>query len=390
MSRRDSYLDLAARYPQLRLVPGEATVAKRVEAALAREPYVRLLADRRQPPIAPPMIRRWYWNAPTDRAVRAMNAVGVVPSLEASRIVLGDGSTLRMLDAAAGSARWSAKLGWPAGWAGYLADKLIVAGDRQVAALDLASGSVQWQYEPAVDPRDSGRPDPFAAAGEDGESRPDRPGRGLHGFRLVKGRVFCLRGPSELVALDGDTGAVDWSFSASSGQINPNLWVGPERVVLQVKRPNQLLVLQTDDGHPVAQAPLGEADLVERPPLPVDEDSVLVVTDPRTVKKLDLGSGQFVWEYRESEVLPVNGAPSPMGGGDLLLVLHEGRTLIRLDPATGSKRWSCPWAWRTSATVRRRWRSTTAGSTRSRDFRRPSPCDRSRSPTGRRRGRAIG
>ena len=24
-----------------------------------------------------------------------------------------------------------------------------------------------------------------------------------------------------------------------------------------------------------------------------------------------------------------------------LLVLHDGRTLIRLDPATGSKRWSC-------------------------------------------------
>jgi hypothetical protein len=31
-----------------------------------------------------------------------------------------------------------------------------------------------------------------------------------------------------------------------------------------------------------------------------------------------------------------------MGGGDLVLVLHEGRTLIRLDATTGSKRWSCP------------------------------------------------
>ena len=93
MSRRaTAYLDLAARYPQLRLVPGEATVAEaRRGDSCARQPYVRLLADRRQPPIAPPMVRRWYWNAPTDRAVRAMNAVGVVPSLEASRIVLGDG-----------------------------------------------------------------------------------------------------------------------------------------------------------------------------------------------------------------------------------------------------------------------------------------------------------
>ena len=37
-----------------------------------------------------------------------------------------------------------------------------------------------------------------------------------------KGQVFCLRGASELISLDGDTGAVDWSFSAPPGQINPN------------------------------------------------------------------------------------------------------------------------------------------------------------------------
>ena len=136
--------------------------------------------------------------------------------------------------------------------------------------------------------------------------------------------------------------SVDWSFSASQGEINPNLWIGPDRVVLQVDRPNQLIVLRTDDGQPVARTTLAETEQLERPPLPLDDDSVLLVLDPRTVKKYDVNHGQIVWEYRESEVLPVNGPPRLFGDAERVLVLHEGHTLIRLDPATGSKRWSCP------------------------------------------------
>ncbi len=322
--------------------PGGETMARRVEEKLAREPYARLPDERRQPALVPPMVRRWYWAAPADRVVRAMSTEGVVPSLEASRIVLRDRRTLRMLDAGTGSARWSTDLGSPVEWAGYREDRLIAAGGRQVAALDLASGTVLWRYHPGAGGKDANRPDPFAETEDGSDGRGERSGRTLHGFRLVKGRVFCLRGPNELLALDGDTGAVDWSFSAPPGQINPNVWVGADLIVLQVYQPNQLLVLRTEDGQPVARAALGDSDSLERPPLPVDDDSVLVILDPRTVKKLDLHTGQMIWEYRESELMPVNGPPVLMGRGDLLLLLHEGRTLIRLDPATGSKRWSCP------------------------------------------------
>ena len=41
--------------------------------------------------------------------------------------------------------------------------------------------------------------------------------------------------------------------------------------------------------------------------------AVLLVTDPRTVKKIELNRGQAIWEYRESEELPVNGPPSVAG-----------------------------------------------------------------------------
>jgi outer membrane protein assembly factor BamB/tetratricopeptide (TPR) repeat protein len=341
VAARDAYLELAARYPRARLESGGETLAERVEAKLGREPYVRLVDDRRQPPLAPPMFRRWQWSAPADRAVRAMIAEGVVPSLDASRIVLADRDRLRMLDAADGSSRWSSELGSSAGWAGYLDDKLIAAGARQVAALDLSTGAVQWRYQPGNEAKERSRPDPFAA-GDGTEEPTSRRGEALHGFRLVKGRVFCLRGSSELIALDGDTGAVDWSFAAPAGHINPRVWVGTDRILLQVDRPNQLVVLRTDDGQPVARTPLADADQLERPAMPIDEDSVLVVLDPRTVKRFELNTGQFSWEYRESEDLPVNGPPCLLGGGNAVLLLHEGRTLIRLDPATGAKRWSCP------------------------------------------------
>ncbi len=162
----------------------------------------------------------------------------------------------------------------------------------------------------------------------------------MHGFRLVKGRLFCLRGTNELIALDGDTGAIDWTFSAPPGEINPNIWIGADRVVLQLDRPNQLLVLRTEDGQPVTRTALTDSEQLERPPLPMDDDSVLVVLDPRTVKKYDLNHGQIVWEYRESEDLPVNGPPRLLGDSDCVLILHEGHLLIRLDPATGSKRWA--------------------------------------------------
>src|SRR5207247_1397883 len=218
---------------KVRLPRGDrsATVAELVADELARAPYAHLVADRPQPPIPLPMVRRWHWQAPDHRAVRAMGIAGVVPSPEASRLVLCQRDDLRLLDPSDGKTRWLSELGSPAVWAGYLADKLIVATPRRIVGLELAQGTVQWRYDLDRPGKEPPRPDPFAAAG-DAEERPERAAGTLHGFRLVKGRVYCLRGAGELIALDGDTGAVDWSFAAPPGEINPNLWIGAERVVL--------------------------------------------------------------------------------------------------------------------------------------------------------------
>jgi outer membrane protein assembly factor BamB len=344
VAARDSYLDLQARFPKIHLKEEdrEATVASLVAAELARPLYVQLIADRPQPPTPLPMVRRWHWQAPQSQPIQVLSTGGVAPSVEASRFFLVEKTGLRVLDPSTGLPRWSADLGGPAVWAGYLSDKLIAATTRQIVALELSQGTVQWRYDVARIGKELSRPDPFADANPaDAHQRRDRSGESLSGFQLVKGRVFCVRGRRELIALDGDTGSLDWSFSSPPGEINANLWIGPDRTVLQVDKPNHLLVLRTEDGQPVTRAPLAENDLLWRAPMPIDEDSVLLVTDRRTVKKFDLNSGQVLWVYQESKDLPVNGPPRLLGDSERPMVLHDGRLLIRLDPATGSKRWSC-------------------------------------------------
>jgi len=342
VAARDSYLDLQARFPKMQLREGdrEATVAELVAAELARAPYVQLVDDGPQPPLPLPLVRRWHWPAPLGHPTQLLSALGVTPSVEVGRAFLVEKTALRLLDPSTGLPRWSSELGAPAVWAGYLSDKLIAATPRQIVALELGQGAVQWRYDLSLSGKDQ-RPDPFGNAnpGEANERR-DRSSETVSGFQLVKGRVFCLRGRRELMALDGDTGVLDWSFSAPPGEINSNFWIGADRTVLQVDKPNQLLVLRTEDGQPITRAALAENDLLERPPMPLDEDSVLLVTDRRTVKRFDLNDGHTMWVYQESKELPVNGPPRLLGDSERLLVLHDGRLLIRLDPATGSKRWS--------------------------------------------------
>ena len=345
LSSRDSYIELQARFPNVSLQEpgGEGTVAELVAAELARPVYAQLIADRPLPSTPVPLLRRWYWQSPGGESLRVLTALGVAPSLDAGRLFLVEKAGLRLLDPLTGSPRWSAELGAPAVWAGYLSDKLIAATPHQIVALEPGQGAVQWRYDLSRAGKNLDRPDPFAEVKEgDAAARRDRANEALSGFQLVKGHVYCLRGQSELIALDGDTGAVDWSFAAPSAQINPNFLVGADRTVLQVDKPNQLLVLRTDDGRLTSRTPLEENDRLQRVPVPVDEDSVLLVTDLRTVKKFDFNHGQTVWVYQESPVLPVNGAPRLFGDCERLLLLHDGRTLIRLEPATGSKRWSCP------------------------------------------------
>ncbi len=342
VSARDVYLDLAARYPKKMLRDGgrTVTVQELVDAQLARPALAAIVAERPEPPTPLPLFRRWHWQPPDNKQpVQALVASGVAPSLDSGRVFLVDKAGLKLLDPASGAPRWASDLGGPAVWAGYVSDKLIVATTRQIAALELSQGSIQWRFDVSKAGKDVRRPDPFAVAAAPVLERPDATGPSLSGFQVVNGRVYCLRNHGELIALDGDSGALDWSFSSPPGQINPNFWVGAEKTVLQIDKPNHLLVLSTADGRPINRTALDDNEHLERPPLPLDENSVILVSDRCTVKRFDLTHGQTAWVYQESKEMPTNGPPRLLGDAETLLVLHNGCLLIRLDPATGKKRW---------------------------------------------------
>jgi outer membrane protein assembly factor BamB/tetratricopeptide (TPR) repeat protein len=340
LSARDAYLQILARYPRVRLpeLGSEIPLGDRILAELAGGPLAAIASDRPRPEVPLPLVRRWQYQAQNNRSVRVLGASGMPPSLKSSRAYLVEGTSFSPLDPENKTRLWSADLGSQASWAGYLSDKVVAATAQRLVALNPSTGTEEWRFDQGPARRVGRGADPFARGGvaDAGEG----PHNGLHDFHLVGGRVFCLRGQEELLAIDGETGAIDWSFLSRGGVIDPQLWIGTQRAVLQVQNPNRLVVLETETGRQVSRALLSEGESLERHPVPIDEDHVLVVPDRRTVKKFDLASGQFVWDYRESAELPVNGPPRVLMDAERLLVLHDGRLLLRLDPQSGAKRWS--------------------------------------------------
>jgi outer membrane protein assembly factor BamB/tetratricopeptide (TPR) repeat protein len=348
---REAYSKALARFPGVDVEgdsPGEGgRLGELVARRLGRPPYDKMSGDRCEPSIPVPLVRRWA--KPLDSPVRPLAADGVAPSPDASRIFLAQGRSVRPAAMPGGEPPWTADVGAPPNWAGYLDDRVLVATDARVVALDLRTGSVTWQFDAGAPAPGRRGLNPFAVPGETSKasgSGTEAPAGPLHHVRVVGGRVFCLRGDRELVALDGDTGLVAWSYAAPGGSINARYWVGPGHAVLQTRKPNAMVVLDTTSGHRRAEFPQGE-DQEEwaREPLPLDDERVALVVDRRTVAMFDLARGVNAWVFNESadkSKMPKNGPPRLFGDAERLLMVHDGNELIRLDATTGVKKWSRP------------------------------------------------
>lgn len=347
---RDALQRLRSRFAGIRIEtrPGTtpADAAELAAAELRRSPLADLADEGSRPAPPSPLARRWRWRG--DGEALPLAPAGTPPAADSSLAFLAGPSILTALAPAAGEEAWTADLGGRAVWVGYVADKLVAATPTRLLGLDSRTGAMLWRFGPEAEPP-SGQPlDPFAR--EPAPAPGAAPAASMHGFQAVAGRLFALRGEGELVAIDGDSGLVEWSFAARPGEaVNPRVWIGPERIVLQTGRasdsaqagrPPEVVVLEPETGRAVARVALGERESLERPPVPMGDDHAILVTDSRTVKKLDLARGRFDWEYRESEALPPGGPPRALVDAERLLILHDGRSLIRLDPATGLRRWS--------------------------------------------------
>lgn len=332
---RDVLARARSRHGELRLEAHGRTVSQLVSERLGRPPFDRMTADMDEPALDPPLERRWgiRWSAPA----RPIGVEGVPPSDATGRIFLVEGTSLRPIDPTTGHYAWTTELGGEAVWAGYLSDRVVVATERRMMALDARTGVSRWALE-AGDTQAGRRPaDPFTPPPPALEAA----GGALADFRIVGGRVFCRRGSRELIAVDGDTGLIDWSFAPAQGTLNPHYTVNPQRVLVQVVDPKAVVVLEAATGLRRHEFPVPETDQPwSRDPLPTDDEHVAVVTDPRTVALLDLTTGGYNWIYREPSALPRSGPPRLLGDAGCLLVLRDGSEVVRLDPANGNKLWS--------------------------------------------------
>ncbi len=355
---REALIQARARFGDLSLDgegPGEGEitgptikVASLVESRLADPGFSATAGEVELPvPLTRRQVARW---APGSRP---LPTEGDPPTAGAGRVFLAGRQSVRAVDPTTGADSWTADLGGTPTWVGFLADRVLVAGDARLLALDPSSGRVVWKYERSASPSAHAEANPFARI-EPAEARPGPVDSRLHDFRVVGSRVFCRRGDRErggldwfdreLLAFDGDTGELAWSFAPAAGaHLGPHLWIGAHRIALQVRGPNALVVLDTDNGRrQVESAQPEEAEEWTREPLALDDDHLAAVVGRRTVALLDLNRAAESWTFRESEVLPPYGPPRLMGDAERLLVLHDGHRLIRLDPKNGHRLWSRP------------------------------------------------
>src|SRR5690606_28232976 len=134
----------------------------------------------------------------------------------AASIFLASGPRLSPIDPAGGPAAWEADLGGEPNWVGYLEDRLIAATDDRLVALDFRQGTELWRLESAVE-AGRGPANPFARRGSRDD---DQDGPALVGPRIVGGRIVGLRGDRELVAIDGESGQVEWAYAPAEGTLN--------------------------------------------------------------------------------------------------------------------------------------------------------------------------
>ncbi len=348
LSARDTYLDLLARFPHERVPDTDSgrTLADVVTAELARSPYS--LTGRRSSPASdsgaavPPLAlaaSRQPGNPCPLRPWRRPVA-GREPAASWSSKT-GCGCSTRGRARRDGRPSW----GFRYVWAGYSPTSSSWRSAREIVALELAQGAVQWRYGRALAGKDPGRPDPFASPKADERNDSGQRFRDeLHDLQLVKGRRLLSARPAR-----ADRPRRRYRrrrlvvFVAARGDQSQSLDRCRSDRCSRSTSPISCWCSGPTTASRLARHSLGENELLERPPMPVDEDSVLLVSDRRTVKKFDVNHGQTVVGLPgKPRTCRSTGRRASSATPSACWSCTTAGCSIRLDPATGSKRWSCP------------------------------------------------
>ncbi|MHB1426930.1 MAG: outer membrane protein assembly factor BamB family protein, partial [Gemmataceae bacterium] len=291
----------------------------------------------------PPLFRSWHARLASDEWILAGWPQGDPDLLPTGS---ADGR-LRCRLTSTGEMHWTQRLPFAPRWSGWHANKILAGGAEGVVCLRRDNGELLWRFSAP----ESGHY-PHASRHRVRVILDPQPPEPLTAFQLVAGRLFFLQGQRRLFALNAETGAVLWDCWAPDGQLHlpfPHGYfsayyqAGTETVLMQMSGRRWLLDART--GRQIHQA-ADSRDLWQRPPLALDERTLCVVLDNRSVGLLDAQTGRCSWTHPLAGVTIRSGEmPSVLGKGNLLLCVQPanvGYFLYRLDRESGKPVWIQP------------------------------------------------
>ncbi len=272
-----------------------------------------------------------------------VRAEGVPPSREIAPLFLWnrDAKHLVALDPETGDGVWSCPLNTRPEWLGFLDDRLVAASEQMIAGIGVERGDLLWVHEPRSSDLNQ-RLTPFVSDSDDpSETRLSLP---LKQFRALGTVVVCLAGaPEQLLGIDGTTGRVRWAFAPTTGRIHDQFYADADRVIVQLRQPFRLEILAPQTGRQLAYLPnLEQSRSWDRSPQILGGETLLTVVEQRTIEAIDLRDGSLRWVYREPDQQASRGAPMLVGDSEYILVLYNGKLLVRLDPNSGRSVWDLP------------------------------------------------
>lgn len=295
--------------------------------------------------LAVPLSRRWTRSTAVKSKLLPLE--GSTSLSSNSPFLQYDGGTgeFQLVSVAGGEPAWKTKLPEEPTWAGTIGDQIILGLPTRLLSFHSETGQLSWEYNPTKGNPSGNAASPFPMdEPPHGQIAPEKSGaNGPRDVRIVGDRVFCRLGRSELLAINGETGLIDWTFSPVEGKIGPCLGIGAERILLQLREPNSILVLETETGRIEMELARGPDEPEwPRDPLEWNSNQWVIVPNRQSIGLLDLNRKSMTWTARLAEVLPRHGPPRAIIDEGRLVVLHDGVMLIRLDIGSGKELWRAP------------------------------------------------
>jgi outer membrane protein assembly factor BamB len=240
---------------------------------------------------------------------------------------------LRRLSTKTAEKQWTCKVSFAPSWAERAGELIFAGGKEGVTAVRANDGGPVWQIRSFSSSPDGLEP--------------------LSGFHYTAGRLFFLQNEERLYAVDAATGTLLWSqwaigaklkLSPPLGRFHSHFLANSTTLLVQ-PTPGLTWLLDAATGKRLHE----EHHRFEpwpRPPVALDDETVAVVLDARTVALIDRTTGKRLWEHVNQEATTATGAPPQLIAAEKNLLLltpnNIGYTLQRLDRATGKPLWERP------------------------------------------------